>query len=345
MTAGLNSRKHARPQARAKAGAGATRAGFTMVEIMFSVLVLGILIGLLIVGARSATKYVKETADKQAVRNLAMAVKEFKREFGFAPPLVKDREFPGVNLMDQTIATKWKIKVFDITVAADELELQDQPSTYDSTDPLADPRWSNLSLATYLAGGLNAEYNGSQNPSSADYITIDGVQGPGFYKPGTDGRFNVPADLFVAGGSKRGVPHESLVNLGGSAIKLNNGADLYSATLTDRNDIPIRYYRWEHYTPVPPAVPNILGDLRVPKIVGRDPAATPAFPLRTTPARDLSVNTELRSAKWAIVAAGANKVFGDEPILELRQKLSMMGDSEEKVREEAEEDNIVEVGQ
>jgi type II secretory pathway pseudopilin PulG len=332
------------------------RAGFTMVEIMFSVLVLGILIGLLIVGARSATKYVKKSADEQTVRNLAMAVKEFKREFGFAPPLVKEKvgaagspdRLPmrtmiggGGAVIDETNADDYAISVYKLTVPADVLILQNNGVTPNATEPLEDERYSVRTLAVYLAGALNYRINSRLSQTDPNMVPLDGVQGPGFFKPRADGRFDVPTELrppVSATPSKRGIPYESMVNLGGSAIKLYNGNLPEIVALADRNNVPIRYYRWEPN----PAITDILLKLSVPAMVGR---VGTGFALPTPAARDLSANAELRSASWAIVAAGANKVFGDEPIAELRSALSMPGESDEKVRQEAEEDNIVEVGQ
>ena len=57
-------------------------------------------------------------------------------------------------------------------------------------------------------------------------------------------------------------------------------------------------------------------------------------------------DTKLRSARWAVVGAGPDGVFGTEPIETLRDRLNLQGGKLDdwEVRAKAKADNAVEVG-
>ncbi len=327
--------------ARVAAARPSGRGGFTLIEIMFAVLILALLLSLLIVGVRRASRTVKDTVDRQTVHAIAMAVSDFKKEFKFNPPMVQ--EMPGTAGMLRLVrmaptGAVNQILVYDLGRPADLVALQGA-ATPDPTNPFGDElRYSTSSLAIYLAGAFEVPYS-----STATFIPMDGVKGPGFYEPRRDGTFKVPVELTSssANASKRGTPHAPLVQLGGSAPRLIiRDTEAKELALVDRNGTPIRYYRWE---PKVSATPDLLADLRVPPMVGRDPTGFPINGTRSD--RDLTANTQLRSAKFAIVAAGNNKLFGDETIAELKLGLANNADSDDELRRLAEEDNIVEVGQ
>jgi prepilin-type N-terminal cleavage/methylation domain-containing protein len=350
-----------RPTARARSS------GFTMIEVLFAILIIGVLLGLLIVGVRRGIGFVKGTAERQMVQGIAMGISQFEKEFGFHPPLVKElpwatnsnqllpmRPTPGGGgAKIDTSGAQYRIEVYDLNNDADKDLLR--TVVIDATNPLEDNRYSVRTIAIYLAGALEVGYNAARNnPSAANFLPMDGVKGPGLYRPRLNGTFDLPSDLIVAASgsgtsAKRGRPHESFINLGGSSLKIIHNAedderrDVYIA---DRNGVPIRYYFWLPVDPAAPATnpPNPLGDLRIPAMVGRNPADYPM--IKTPPERDLTVNAALRSAKHAIVAAGPNKAFGDEAMDDLRKIMRVgPGVPDLEVRQMAEEDNIVEAGE
>ena len=146
---------------------------------------------------------------------------------------------------------------------------------------------------------------------------VDGVQGPGFRAPQRDGSFR------VAGGQT----YEPFFDASKNPEGIFRGkVDEGRVELRDRNGVAYRYYRW---------MPGNLDgeveeadDLNIPELLGS--------------AED---NPELRSAKFAIVAAGPNGVFGEEKTEEddlwIRQGLSA-GDPRAETL--GRQDNIVEVG-
>jgi prepilin-type N-terminal cleavage/methylation domain-containing protein len=321
---------------------------FTLIEVMFTVLIVGILLGLLIVGVRRAASSVKRTADREAIQDVATGAERFKRDFGFLPPLVKETtpprafdSFSGVNAIcgEVDIGTQNGVKfiqTYRLDVLADLNYLRDEPSTYNAANPLYDRRFSTVTVAIYLAGALAEPYSGSIA------IPMDGVTGPGLFTPREDGTFKIPTELLIAGAgdkSKRQEPIPPFMNLGGGGLKVTTDPanPVRRICITDKYGTPIRYYRWE---PGPPSTPpNLLEDLNIPKMVARVPAG---FPMKTLPERDLTANTQARTARFALVGAGANKLFGDESPDFIRSQLGLnAGTSNEECWAAAEADNVV----
>src|SRR5262245_21511649 len=69
--------------------ASSSATGFTLIEIMFALLIVGILLSLLIGGVRKVSAIAKGATDRQAAQNVSMGVSKFIEDFGFIPPLVK----------------------------------------------------------------------------------------------------------------------------------------------------------------------------------------------------------------------------------------------------------------
>ncbi len=306
------------------------RHAFTLVEILFAILIIGVLLGLLIVGLRQATKAGKSTVDRQGVIGMKVAVQRFRDEFGFLPPLVRENHPQATRrARTETVAGEDRIAVYTPSLAGDRNALLARGPGNSTAN--GDYRFSVHSLPYYLLGGLEVEID------AAWPIPIDGVSGPGFLEPGADGTFKVPAGLKAANptNTRTGRRFDPFFDAGRSSAKVfTSPADPAVVELRDRNGQAFRYYRWLHGNPAkvaqfPPDGIENLGDLNVPAILG-----------------DPSTDLPLRDAAFAIVAAGPNGVFGDETdVDELRRVLGLAGDaSVAKVRAEASADNIVEVG-
>lgn len=318
---------------------GSKRVGFTIVELLVSIGAVVLLMGLLIVGLQKGVFLAKSFADAQNARALKLAIDQFKQDFGFLPPLVKDRKFPTDPSRwieaNPFIAGEKRIAVY--------LPAREQTGGFNKDwqdlrgDNLTtDIRFSNVALAYYLAGALDVPVHGKdQDPKN---IPIDGVLGPGNVAPLIDGAFKVPAaikDPEQKPVSKRtGRVYKPYVDLGKAGLRLIRDLEDKEGTkveLQDRNGLAFRYYRWKQgERGQTSGVPKIkdLKDLNVPVLVG-DPATDPL----------------LREAEFAIVAAGPNKLFGDESLSVIAQELGMSAsDSEDRLRELAREDNVVEVG-
>ncbi|MGP1273022.1 MAG: type II secretion system protein [Phycisphaerales bacterium] len=369
---------------------GRRSAGFTLVELLATISVIFLIMGIAVVAYSAATRSARSAADRAAVNGLRLAVQQFKAEFGFVPPLVKDDGGPGQNgplfpfRRQATDPIRYIPLVFSPGVEADAAVLRGE-----------DPdrvRYSNYSLAYYIVGGLEGE--------------VDGVDGPGFVEVRRDGTFaptlaytEIDGDEVAASGRgpKR---YDSFfdLNRGGVELFIQPAASgrlpvSSRVELWDRRDVPIRYYRWspdevdletavlsdpDSYTDTDLGygylgegdlqVTGLLAYLNIPSIV-IDAIASPIEDRDgngTVDAADFSdalysVPIELRSATFAIVSAGPNRLFGDETPDDLANDDSLrriyaerLELSEARLRSdaayrvealrEARADNVVEVG-
>lgn len=220
--------------------AAASRSGFTIIELGVSILVIAILIGLLLVGLNSMSRSAQSGAERANVIAMRIAVEQFKNDFGFAPPLVKDGlAYPGGTPMTVPIGAGFA-NVYRTDVPSDVEFLQGDVAGEE------DFRFSVYSLSYYLIGVLDDD--------------IDGKDGSGFREPMRDGSFR------QAGGRLT----DPLFDAAGDADRLVEvDAEEGRFELRDRNGIAYRYYRW---LPIDSASASDVTDLRrVPSLLG-DPA-------------------------------------------------------------------------
>ncbi len=332
------------------ARASGGRRGFTLLELLVSILVVGILIGLLILGIRAASRTARGVAERQAVSAAATGLEQFRDTFNFTPPMVKDQATTPQRTLN--VGGRTVLSVYRTTNAADQDALRMQGGTIGpapADNPLQDNRYSLQSLAYYLAGGANMPAGGANAE-----LVVDGVKGPGLYAPERDGTFDIPKDVVqgtVAATARVGIVHEPFVELGAQNLTLYvDPSDITNAELRDRNGAPVRYYKWLTGREQPANSGNYIvetvDDLNIPAMVARRASVLPG---QLPPDRDIEkLNVQLRDATWAIVSAGPNGVFGDEPIAEIARKLGGSVPADPTgillLRAEAERDNIVEVG-
>ncbi|MEI7656777.1 MAG: prepilin-type N-terminal cleavage/methylation domain-containing protein [Phycisphaerae bacterium] len=329
---------------------GTSRSGFTLVEVLFSVLILGVLIGLLFVAFRTTRRYASSVTDRAAVNAVKMGLGRFVEECGIVPPLVRDRAAASPRtVVAGGAGAASRFSVYDFSPASTDLAaLRDVtfPAASDA-NPFADARYSERTLPVYLAGECDYPLGGG----AASDVPIDGIRGPGFYKAKADGSFDVPATLRAGGtpgGRTGGSKIDSLLDASKSYLQVvADPADRERVELLDKKKVPVRFYRWVNGAAYPQGARTVyevrtLDDLRLPRLVGRKGSAFPVTPAD----RDIEKNPELRDAAWAIVAAGPDGAFGDEPIAVLSQRLGrpVLAADERKVRLDAEKDNVVEVG-
>lgn len=225
--------------------AAASRSGFTIIELGVSILVIAILIGLLLVGLNSMSRSAQSGAERANVIAMRIAVEQFKNDFGFAPPLVKDGlTYPGGGTAGVPLGTLAGQNAALVYRTDDPTGMDQEFLRGDSGNP--DLRFSVYSLPYYLIGVLDADY--------------DGADGSGFREPTRFGTFR------QAGGRLT----DPLFDAAGDADRLVEvNADEGRFELRDRNGISYRYYRW---LPDESAAGKTVTDLRnVPALLG-DPA-------------------------------------------------------------------------
>lgn len=328
---------------------GRAHRAFTLLELLISILLIGIVLGLVIVGGLAVTRSARGAADRAAISGIATGLAQFREEFGFVPALVKDRATPAQVLT--TGAGDRRLVIYDLTDPTDQARLRTPTAGPTPANPLQDNRYSTVSLAAFLAGGMDFPLN-----TSANAIPVDGVAGPALYKPTRDGGFEIPADVrrgAAATTRRTGTVYQSFVNLTKASPRLRaNPSTPAEVELIDAAGTPIRYYRWLTGREQPAGSGNFvvetIADLNVPAMVARDQSLATFQYLRKRGERDLAANVKVKSATWAIVSAGPNGVFGDEPIAEIAQRLSKPvptnAADEAALRGLAEDDNVVEVG-
>jgi len=314
----------------------AAHAGFTLVEVLFAIAVIGILIGLLVVGLTVGRRVAAGNAGEATVASLKMSASEFVREFGFVPPLIKDydlskaqtgeRRFPVYVASPLTGADARMLRAED--VVSTDPDGNGKPAGWGSADEYWDLRYSYATLPVYLVGV-------DETPLfSGAAVPMDGAPGPGMLRPNEDGSFQIPENSKKAGAAVKrvGQTFGPFMDTGRSSAKVARaGTKGERLELRDTKGIPIRYYRWLQGNPSssPKYKVEKPADMNVPKVVG-DPEKDPA----------------LRSASAAIVWCGADGLYGDEPKGTIADKLGVPVNSvelERKAREQATSDNKVEV--
>ncbi len=351
--------------------------GFTLAEIIVSIFIIFLLMGIALVSYRAAANQARLASDRALVNGLKIAVEDFKREFGFIPPLVKDRGADGSSVPLIQVDGVIIPSVFSPVIPVDINTLRGENDRIE--------RFSTFSLAYYLIGALEAE--------------VDGVDGPGFVEVRRAGNFAPvvnPKEIDAGdrgtlelarrgpkkyepffdtdrGGVELFIDVANRATISGGSGQVSRTRLVYRAEIRDRNGVPVRYYRW-FADNIDPAsitggilaytddavdfedpVTGLIAYLNVPKDVLYG-FGDPLSPLFEVPA-------EVRDATFAIVAAGPNKLFGDkieEDLLRasdaatLRKYAEYLGLSinrlgsdasyRDKALEEARADNIIEVG-
>jgi competence protein ComGC len=306
--------------------AGRRAGGFTIMELLMSILIIFLLMGLLIAGVHHVMRRARGTADRAAVSSLKTGVSAFTQAMSFLPPLVKDG---GLNGTSDPVDTAGQPIVYSVSDPMDAEALRGGPASNDG-EPGTYPVFSVYSLPYYLVGALET----------------DGVPGAGFRAVKRNGGFEKAGRIFKPFYDQRqGVAIYEVPPAGHGKIELRDG-----------RNTAFRYYRWlpdaGQPNPQHPAVNTAIGldylkiYLNVPRIL-YDPYFWQPFSTLTEPSPELPA--ELRSAEYAIVGAGPNGMFGDEPATQIADRLGLPNpttpEAEQKLRAAAWGDNVVEVGQ
>lgn len=307
-----------------------SRPGFTLMELLAGIAVIFLLMGLLIGGIRYMSSSARAGADAATVAGLKDAVTQFKQQFGFLPPLVKDgapHTTEGPINSDGTAPAVYSLsKPMDLSF----LRTYTPPPLPPALSMTQDLRFSIRSLPIYTMGVLDTARR--NNPA----VPIDGVAGPRFKAVKRDGSFESAGRDFS--------PFFDISRNTRAVYETEPGTGKFE--FRDPRGVAYRYYRWVRDDGSLPSGGGVRDYLNVPNLVG-DPTE--------------KENVSLRSAEYAIVSAGPNGVFGDEALLpaghpqqltwdDMAGKLGIRGDAntvpiQEKIVQAAKADNVVEVGQ
>jgi hypothetical protein len=330
--------------------------GFTIFEVALVAVIITLLAALTFVAASRALNDprggVKVEAERLVLRAVTQGIDEFKNKMGGLPPLVNDAT-PFENLVltinNQTVTTR-RVGVRRGDNSTGALQNETLPGRFMRYEPNLpsggpdEPRWSVLTPTVMLLGNLGRQW--------------DGIDGPGMtlVNPAT-GEFSmqgaVTSLLFDAT-----TVRERVSPTGQTAPAPGNEP---LQVILDRWGTAIRYYRW-----LPTYHSNRANNgaqLSVYRGLFPDAGESDGYAYRDAPNNDntrtgevLSYNTpvavgnawdnpQLRGAQYAVVSAGPDKLFGDEPTTTIEQVLRVTGLNEKQLRTRAAADNVVEVGQ
>ncbi len=305
------------------------RRAFTLVELLATISVIFLIMGIALVAYTSAVRGATSAADRAAVNGLRLAVGQFKDEFGIVPPLVKDDGGLDASAPLATVRGRTVPLVFSLGSFEDAQVLRGRDTSRD--------RFSLLSLPYYVLGALDAP--------------VDGVDGLGFYEVRRDGTFAPslayttnpeldPSGSGTVDASDRSQRrYEPLFDTTRGSVELfvdeserftaDSGSGVLTRTripfryeLRDRAGIAIRYYRWaSDERPLDEVFREDsladIADYSDPEDSGGLEGEAgyynvPAIVLAALVGEEGVFPVELRSATYAIVAAGPNQLFGDE---------------------------------
>ncbi len=249
--------------------------------------------------------------------------------------------------------------------ATDQIEIP-AGGSWDLDGAWDDRRYTRYGLAYYLMGVLPRSVDGIAGQGMSRPLATGGFVNVGYPIGGTRDNFEPTLDV-DRGGINLQTGYVRPMDLAEHAVEAfsNNLSvdDVYTlyddeeldqlTALVDAFGTAFRYYRWEHgrYNTQRQLVIETSLDLNIPPIL-LDPEVLVelmnddmADPMLDVTAGD----PELRQARFAIVGAGADRLFGTEPIEYIVQQLNTRdpgGDPGEiaRIRKLAMEDNVVAYG-
>lgn len=361
-----------------------TTRGFTLIELLVTIAIISLLIAIGVVALSRALRSATEAADAAAVRSIRVAAETFEQDHGFVIPLAYDGDPLQVDgPADLTPANLYNISPDGLPVFLDGNLDASRPQPFigvylrgkdldffrggddavgnrvvqasSLSDGLSDARYSKFSLAVYLTGLMPASVDGRDGILMSPPDSDGSFQGVGIRGSAKTIEAYVPVgenDSFSTRVLYNGAPDQpelrEAAEHGGSTP---GGESPHSIAVVDRYGTPFRYYRWEpgrssagvaayggEEGEVSAAadlnIPVVLQDLEAfwEQVNGGDENA------------DGAGSARLRSARWAVVSAGPDGLFGTEALADLGLNPSSSEDAILEARMRAMEDNAVEVG-
>lgn len=355
-----------RSAARRPAGAvpGPRAHGFTLIETLVVIGIIAGLLALVLVVGVVVVDRAGRAADTAAVRGVGDGVRQFERDFGFSLPLMYDGGYLDQGTLARPAAsatappgeaglpvfdaggTSQRLNVFRRGTDLRFLQASTAVNGPNHDGSFADKRYSKLSL-TFLLGGVG-------DASSSAFT--DGVPGEGLGALQADGTFAGQSRFATDANAEQRGPYfqprpgsvdlirrydDELENLEHGGAGSITEPELQVA-FADANGRALRYYRWEpRYNASGEQSIDTPKDLNIPSVL-LDGLNETALTDDQYVAK-LNARPGLRAARWAIVGAGPDGLFGTEPIVELRAR-GAVGQTDADLRADAASDNAVELG-
>ena len=280
-------------------------------------------------------------------------------------------EIDGVNYSFSTVVV-WRVgDEFEFFrrrdgTAADEVDLLGA-GNWDIDTAWDDRRYSRFALAYYLVGALPRSIDGVAGDGMARPLDNGWFEGVGYPVGTTRDRYVPSVDVdrnglrLQAGYSRpiEAAEHGAVMYMDDEELVSEDVTDLYPgdalnylSALVDDYGTAYRYYRWEHgrfdgtrvvsETTLDLNIPPILLDPEVLVELANDDALAAEFDLTNG-------DLELRGARFAIVGAGADRLFGTEPLQYILDRVNEPDPGSDeaaiaRIRKSAMQDNVVAFG-
>ncbi len=230
-----------------------------------------------------------------------------------------------------------------------------------------DRRYSRFALAYYLVGALPRSMDGVAGDGMARPLDNGWFEGVGYPVGTTRDRYLPSVDLsrnglrLQAGYSRpiEATEHGAVMYMEDEELLAEDVTDLYPAdalnflsALVDDYGTAYRYYRWEHGRFDGTRVVNETTlDLNIPPIL-LDPEVLVELANEDADAAEYDLtggDLELRGARFAIVGAGADRLFGTEPLQYILDRVNEPDPGTDdaaiaRIRKIAMQDNVVAFG-
>ncbi|HVZ95193.1 MAG TPA: type II secretion system protein [Phycisphaerales bacterium] len=299
-----------------RSGPARRRAGFTLVELLVTVAVIGVLIGILLVALSKAYRSAKASSTTRLFQTVGSALEAFKNDLGYYPPLLYDPDQPASVAPNALITSDGYMPNFRVPEAyvgsgTGAPVTLDQLVADTATNPQPFRYGSEYSLVVYLMGigDLDAsdDKDGTPPPPTPGIKDNrdDGADGPGIRNPGSDhswgfakDRTNQAAKMQKSPTGRVYGPYLDIASLK-SAARLDPQTGLYK--LVDTWNNPIRYYKgWATRDRTDPTK---LSAKRVPVELRTREALEAQILAGGEP--DLTLETDVMRAPYMLLSAGS----------------------------------------
>lgn len=280
--------------------------GFTIIELMVVVAVVGVLVGILLVAFSGVRRGAEQALAQRLLTTIGQGVDAFERDFGYLPPLLVYDEPANARVL---LGNQPSIVNNNPSLVVPEAKWPAASDAASLRSELEATRFgSEFTLPVYLMG--TGDIDNSELPGQAvglNDANDDGAAGPGFRDPGPDRSWGGGRDRAVQRtdmtATKVGRVYGPYLDAAGfgEQIRLDKRTGMFR--MVDSWGQPIRYYTgWPTKNRPPSGTPVASADF-VP-VELRTPDAVEAQAMDAMNIGNLELDRPVFAAKYMILSAG-----------------------------------------